>query len=209
MFKIKSQLINYLKFILPFVVISIYLSCSEKKIIYYPTDINYSENKLDIIYLDSLAISYDSLMDRFYSNYKSGNQTILEFESNTHIKQVKIISTYNSHIKGKNVLMITEDSIQKYKSYPIEQLKKLLRKHYFTTEQNDKNKIWNNSALINIALDTSISVIELRNNLTKSLINLTETFDEIKKETKTPLELYVFIDNLSRFPPPPPPSIHE
>lgn len=196
--------VNFIILALLWVLLS---SCKREKqeVRYYPSAKDFTKVRIDLIGIDTLNINYDSLMNRFYKNYENGVKTVIEIKNKGVTRKIMFIYTYNGCIRTRRILMISEDSIFKESGFSISELENVLRKHYFNIDRNNEYPYSYEDVFVNIALDTGKTITKLRNDLKNSLLNLTENFDKIKKDTTIPLKLYLFLENVSRFPPPPPP----
>jgi len=199
------KIIFKVSFIILALLLVLFFGCEKKQqeIRYYPSTKEFTKSKKnDVIDIDALNINYDSLMNRFYENYRNGIKTVIEIKNNGITRKIMFIDTYNACIKLRNVLVISEDSIFKENGFSISELDNVLRKHYFNINRNHKYSYSYKMALINIALDTGKTIMKFRDDLKNSLLNLTEIFDEIKEDTIIPLKLLIYLDNHRRFPPP-------
>ncbi|WP_034258901.1 hypothetical protein [Aequorivita capsosiphonis] len=183
-------------------------SCGKQttEIRYYPTDREFSNEKSELIGLDTTKLNFIGLTNKVGTFYKDYGKLVVEFDDG-NIKKRIIPYVYDGGlIKSRNVLPITSDSILKDYGYPITELKKLLKRHYLNDGKNLSYSVSTRRALIEVTIDTSKSGKELKEVLTK----LTRSFDEIKEEVNDSIELRIFFDYFRQIPPPPlPPKMKD
>ncbi len=168
----------------------------------YPTDREFKIEIGELIGLDTTELNFKQIANRIGSfQEESYGQLTVEF-ADEKIKKRLIPYVYDEGlIKRKNVLRIKSDSILIDNGYSINELKRLLKRHYLNKGKIPYYSDSPRKALVEVTIDTSKNGKELKEVLTK----LTRTFDEIKEEIYDTIELRVFFDYFRQIPPPPPP----
>lgn len=183
------------------------LSCENKptEIRYYPTDRPFSEQNSELIGLDTTQLNFKQITNKVGTYYNNFGKLVVEFDDGKIKKRITPYVYDGGLIKFKNVLEIKSDSILIDDGYSINELKRILKRHYLN---NGKIPYYSDSpkkALVEVTIDTSKTGKELK----EVLIKLTRTFDEIREEIKDTIELRVFFDYFRQIPPPPPPPKKE
>jgi len=182
------------------------LSCEHKttEIRYYPTDREILNEKMEIIGLDTTTLNFRQITNKIGNDYypePNFKEIALEFYDGP-IKKTVIPYVYSGGlIKQKNVLVITSDSILIDNGYRIDELKRILKRHYQNNGKIPNYPVSAHKALIEVNIDSTKTGLEIKGILTK----LTHSFDEIKREINDSTELRVFFNYYRNVPPPPPP----
>ncbi|WP_008639094.1 hypothetical protein [Bizionia argentinensis] len=182
------------------------LSCENKttEIRYYPTDREILNEKMEIIGLDTTTLNFRQITNKIGNDYypePNFKEIALEFYDG-QIKKTVIPYVYSGGlIKQKNVLVITSDSILIDNGYRIDELKRILKRHYQNNGEIPNYPVSSHKALIEVNIDSTKTGLEIKEILTK----LTHSFDEIKSEINDSTELRVLFDYYRNVPPPPPP----
>lgn len=183
-------------------VFSTFLSCirEDKKVIYYPSYSENSENKFETINLEKTALNFKEIVNRIDQNF---NETLIEFKDGKNIKKIKVFVHNGGLIKRKNVLQISTDSVLIDNGYLISDLKKLMERHFL-----NKGKIQYYSDSVEKAIfEISLNPNKNANELKETLKKLTFEFDSLKKEINEKIELIIFFSYFRfekiNIPPPP------
>ncbi len=179
------------------------LSCKNKpiEIRYYPTDRPFSYETSELIGLDTTKLNFRQLTNKVGTFYKNYGKLVVEFNDGKLKKRVTPYVYDGGLLKYKNVLEIKSDSILIDDGYSINELKRILKRHYLNKGEIPYYSDSPKKALVEVTLDTIKTGKELKD----VLIKLTRTFDEIKTEINDTIELRVFFDYYRQIPPPPPP----
>ena len=196
------------KFLLLAILILI-LSCEKKttEIRYYPSDREFHKDGIELIGLDTTDLNFRQLTNKTADFYlDKGNLIVVEFDDEQIKKRVIPYVYTGGLIKMKNVLQIKSDSILIDNGYPINELKRILKRHYLNKGEISQYSDSPERALVEVTIDTNQSGNELKVLLTR----LTHSFDEIKSEINDTIELRVVFDYFRQIPPPPmpPPPIN-
>lgn len=182
------------------------LSCENRPtdIRYYPTDRDFSAESSQLILLDSTKLNFKQLTNKIgtYDDEDYG-KLVVEFNDKNIKKRITPYVYDTGLIRSKNILRIQSDSILIDNNYPISKLKPILKRHYLNKGKVPYYPDAPHKAIVEITIDTSKTGKELKT----VLIQLTQTFDEIKNKTNDTIELRVFFDYLRQIPPLPPPKI--
>lgn len=172
------------------------LSCENKTtdIRYYPTDREILNEQMEIIALDTTTLNFRQITNKIGNDYypePNFKEIALEFYDG-QIKKIVIPYVYSGGlIKQKNVLVITNDSILIDNGYRIDELKRILKRHYQNNGKIPNYPVSAHKALIEVNIDSTKTGLEIKEILTK----LTHSFDEIKSEINDSTELRVFISD--------------
>ncbi len=129
------------------------------------------------------------------TNWISKNQhndirSIIEFKDGQILKKIIPFVRGYGLFKERNLLNIKSDSILVDDGYPIKELKRILKRHYTNNGKDYRYSDSPKQSGVEISLDTSKTANELKH----CLINLTRTFDEVKREVKDSIELKFIFD---------------
>ena len=168
----------------------------------YPTDREFKTEIGELIGLDTTELNFKQITNRIGSfQEESYGQLIVEFVDEK-IKKRLIPYVYDEGlIKQKNVLRIKSDSILIDDGYSINELKRILKRHYLNKGKIPYYSDSPSKALVEVTIDTNKNGKEIKD----ILIKLTRSFDEINAEINDTIELRVFFDYYRQIPPPPPP----
>ncbi|WP_232219157.1 hypothetical protein [Olleya marilimosa] len=168
----------------------------------YPTDLEFKIDVGELIGLDTTDLNFKQITNRI-SSFQEENygQLKVEFEDNKIKKRLTPYVYDEGLIKQKNILRIKSDSILIDDGYSIDELKRILKRHYLNKGKIPYYSDSHQKALVEVTIDTSKNGKELK----EVLIKLTSTFDEIKEEINDSIELRVFFDYFRQIPPPPMP----
>jgi hypothetical protein len=197
--------------ILIILLFGVLVSCKEKtklekvekkqtEIRYYPTDRPLSNETLELIGLDTTELNFRQLTNKVGTYYRK-TSLIVEFDDQQIKKRITPYIYSGGYIRFRNVLQIKSDSILIDDGYPINELKRILKRHYLNKGKIPYYSQSPKKALVEVTLDTNRTGKEIKEVLTK----LTRTFDEIKEEINDTIELRIFFDYFRQIPPPPPP----
>jgi hypothetical protein len=168
----------------------------------YPTDREFKIDIGELIGLDTTALNFKQITNRI-SSFQEENygQLKVEFEDNKIKKRLTPYVYDEGLIKQKNILRIKSDSILIDDGYSIDELKRILKRHYLNKGKIPYYSDSPQKAIVEVTIDTNKNGKELK----ELLIKLTSTFDEIKEEINDSIELRVFFDYFRQIPPPPMP----
>ena len=154
--------------------------------------------------LDTTNLNFRQITNKVANYYDKSEYLVLEFNDGLIKKRITPFVYGGGLVKHKNVLEIKSDSILIDHGYSINELKRILKRHYLNKGKIPHYSDSPKKALVEVTIDTSKSGKDLKEVLTK----LTRTFDQIQEETIDTLELKVFFDYFRQIsPPPPPPKI--
>ncbi|WP_246293549.1 MULTISPECIES: hypothetical protein [Winogradskyella] len=179
------------------------LSCENKttEIRYYPTDRNFSVETKEVIGLDTTQLNFREITNKVGTFDKDYGKLVVEFDDGKIKKRVTPYVYDNGLIKSKNILRIKSDSILIDNKYSINELKRILKRHYLNKDKVPYYPDSPKNGLVEITINTNKTGKELK----KVLSKLTQVFDEIKEEVNDTIELRIYFDYLRQIPPPPPP----
>lgn len=178
------------------------LSCVDKttEIRYYPSDLELADTKTELVGLDTTKLNFRQMINLIRKDegfeYDYGN-TIMEFDDGKIKKRVIPYFFGSGHIKSKNILRITKDSILIDNGYSISELERILKRHYLNKGRIPFYSDLPSKAIVEVTIDTNSTGIDIKEVLTK----LTRSFDEVYSEIKDTIELRVFFDNSREVPP--------
>ncbi|WP_240927988.1 MULTISPECIES: hypothetical protein [unclassified Cellulophaga] len=190
----------------------ILISCKQKKepkqteiqpteVREYPSDREFKTENAELIWLDTTDLNFKQITNRIGSfQEESYGQLKVEFVDKKITKRITPYVYDEGLIKQKNVLRIKSDSILIDNGYSINELKRILKRHYLNKGKIPYYPDSPRKALVEVTIDSSKNGKELKKVLTK----LTRTFDEIKEEISDTIELRVFFDYFKQISPPPP-----
>ena len=148
-------------------IILLILSCEKNtsEIRYYPTDRDFSNKHSIVIGLDTTKLNFKQITDKVGGrNY---GKLVLEFNDDKIKKRVIPYKYDNGYLRYKNVLPIKSDSILIDGGYSINQLKRILKRHYLNKGKIPFYPDSPKKAIIEITIDTSKNGKELKKVLTK------------------------------------------
>lgn len=189
---------NHFNFLIPIFAVII-MGCDRSPSItkYYPSELNVTDSTCVLFSLDSLSINFNEFFDKCYEIEDENKQTVVSFFDGDTLKKVKIHIIGNGTFYKKNILNIINDSISKEINYPLDDLEKIMTKHYFNNGKIDEYADSPEKAIILITLTKE----EKLSNLKKYLIAITRVQNSINQKNKTTMNLPVYI-NISVPPPP-------
>lgn len=164
----------------------------------------FSSKRNKIIKLESTELNFMKITEEIYKSYDKKLNLIIEFEDKGIKKQIKPHVYLGGLIKEKNILRVSFDSILIDNNYPISEIKSIMKRHYSNNGKIPYYPDNTEKAIIELALDTTKTAIELK----QTLNVLTKNFDDIKKEIKGSFELNILFNYTWKYsaPIPPPPE---
>lgn len=102
----------------------------------------------------------------------------IKFNDGELLKYIYPFVPSNGLIKERNILSLKSDSVLIDDSYPISELKWILKRHYTNNGKELRYPSSSARAGVRMTLDTNKTAKELK----QSLIHLTTVFDEVNKE---------------------------
>ncbi len=178
--------------------------CKNKtsKIRYYPTNNQFLSEQSEIIGLDTTKLNFRQITNKIVAYKRNSKKLLVEFDDGQIKKRIAPYSYDGGLIKYKNVLQIRSDSILIDNGYAIDELKRILKRHYLNKGKIPYYSDSPQRAIIEVIIDTSKTGKELKEILTK----LTRSFDEIKSEINDTIEMRIFFNYFRQIPIPLPPS---
>ena len=183
--------------------ITIFSSCkkNEKEEFYYPNKTEFSKTEnFELIDLESVE-SFEKLVSILENlNYKS-KKGYLKIESENENFNVLIATTFGQSfgpilIKYKNILSISNDSLKKKKSYPLIELKTIMKKDLENFGAEPEFSQSPEKLVISVTCEI--------NELEKLIIKIATTFNEIKSESIKNLEMNLSLNERIEIYPTPP-----
>lgn len=164
---------------------------------YYPSKELYDKSELVEINLDTTSLNFKEIKIKVDKIYLKNKRPLISINDNGI--QKRILPLIFTEYRKRDVLSITSDSILIDNGYSIDKLKSILERHYSNNEKDFNYPRSYKKALVEITMDTSMT----GNDLKRTLLKLTKTFDEINSELKDTLELQIFFEFFRQIPPPP------
>jgi hypothetical protein len=179
---------------------SVLMSCNQKRNLthYYPSEEIITDSSSVIFDLETITMNFGEFINKCDELEEHEKQTVITFLDGDTLKKVKIHVIGNGLFYQRNILNIINDSIQMEINYPLDDLEKIMEKHYFNNGKIEEYADSPEKAIIKITLKNDENV----NTLKKYLIAYTRALNSINRKNKSAMNLPVFIG--ISVPPPPP-----
>ncbi len=193
--------------------LTIFFSCQkrEKLKTYYPTkNIFLNLRNTSELNLQNFT-NFGQLVDTLEHYRYKGKIATFRLENNKTEYNFKASTIFGDcsppHIKFKNIITISTDTIFKNKNYHIDSLNFLLKKDLLNNGKDLKFSNSSKKLIVSLTISEKGKIYELK----KLIEKVFQSYDKIKQETEDSIELNLYFNKRIRIisPPPKPPEIDE
>jgi len=169
-----------------------------KTIIYYPLKEYFNSSKLVKIDLGNPKLNFKKITNLTNNIHSNDSTPYVSIKENDTVKKIIFLRNDWGHIKKRNALRISKDSIFIDNNYLFKDFYKILSRHYNNNGNNMDYAESTEKAWVEIEIDTSDSGLELK----KVISKVVKTFDKINKHHKDSLKLKIGLSYFHQIPPP-------